>query len=680
MFSLRNTMLLIAAGLCLLSIGLRRTHAQAATQSATQSATPSGLVFFHEFYGSLGYTDPLAAAQLAQGSANGITFTPPVVNGVAQLVSPFSAQLMLRLPDAASPAGMSNDQIEAQAAAYSALAAANSQLTFTWDLMPEWDQSGGAWVPNGRPVYAGLSKAAAHAEFSGYYQSSFPQLMNDVSQPASSRNYLLAAVSDYPANAFDAYQMGVDLCMLERGIDELGDLSTGIAFLRGAARQYGRAWGIDLSSWRTSNNMATQYNDQNVLLGGWSASYLSRHYYAAYLAGANVLQNEAATYLNENGQLNPFGQATQDFAGVALQRHTDLGKPAVTAAFMVSADNGFDPKHGANNQANAVWYQDIPYSNGDFMINNVLQVAYPNHWLHGLTPGAPFANSAGVPFSAAAFQAYLAGGGDPRPYEPMPSTRWGDNVDIITTNISASALSAYKVIVLLGDVSLNSQLRANLTAWVNNGGVLAMNFNQTGPADTSLTGVTLKNAPPRQAATSYWVATQVEQSEPPYLYTPVGPGTATVLATNEFSDPLITQQTLGSGQVFLTTASYMQSSSLNQLLTHGTQLLDSLMTRYAIASVTGPPVEYIVNQLPGKIVVGVINNSGSVWSGNVVVYPNGASGWIVSEYITDQPVSFQWSAAGVTITPQVQPYGVGIFGFEYNPGTVAKTHRVNRRP
>ena len=109
-------------------------------------------------------------------------------------------------------------------------------------------------------------------------------------------------------------------------------------------------------------------------------------------------------------------------------------------------------------------------------------------------------------------------------------------------------------------------------------------------------------------------------------------------------------------------------------------MLDSLMARYAVANVTGPPVEYIVNQLPGKTVVGLINNSGSVWSGNVVVYSNGASGWTVSEYITDQPVSFQSSAAGVTITPQVQPYSVGIFGFEYNPATAAKVRKVNRRP
>jgi hypothetical protein len=36
-------------------------------------------------------------------------------------------------------------------------------------------------------------------------------------------------------------------------------------------------------------------------------------------------------------------------------------------------------------------------------------------------PGAPFS-------TAVAYQQFLASGGDPRPYEPMPFTRWGDGV------------------------------------------------------------------------------------------------------------------------------------------------------------------------------------------------------------------------------------------------------------
>lgn len=646
-------------------------------------AQPAPLRLFHEFYGSLGYTDPQAASQLQSGAANGLTFWPPVVTGVAQFAQLYGARLMLRLPDAASPAAMSDQQIQQQRADLQALAIANPQLEFSWDLMPEWDQSGGAWVPNGRPIYAGLSKRAAHAKFLDYYQSSFPMLMSDLSQPTSSRAYRLAAVTDYPANAFDAYQMGVDLCMIERAIDELGDLSTGITFLRGAAHQYGRPWGIDLSSWRTSNDMATQYTNSNVLLGGWSASYLSRHYYAAYLAGANVIQNEAATYLNPDGQLNPFAQATQDFADFALRRHPDLGRPAISAAFMLSSDNGFDPKHGIYNQSNAVWYQDIPYTTGDFMIDSVLRLAYPNHWLHGLTPGAPFANSSGVP-AVAGFQAYLAAGGDPRPYEPMPATRWGDNLDIVTTTIADTALRRYRLLVLLGDVAPDAALRDKLHAWVENGGILVINANQMTPADQAGAGISIKNAAPRQAASSTWVGTGVKQTELPYSYMQVQPVTAEVLAVNEFSDPLITSQKLGRGQIIVTTASYLQPNTRDQVLLHGTQLLDSLMARFAIASVTGSPVEYIVNQLPGKIVVALINNSGSAWNGSVAVPVTNQSQWTVQEYVNDQSVPFESTTGGVTISAQVPPYGVRVFGFEYTTTAAAKASparsRVNSRP
>src|SRR5579859_5132300 len=104
MFSLRNGILSIAAGLCLFSIGLTRSRAQA----PAPAPTPPGFVFFHEFFGNMAYTDPEAKTQLAQGTANGFTFTPPVVGGIAKLVQPFGAQVMLRLPDASSPAGMSD--------------------------------------------------------------------------------------------------------------------------------------------------------------------------------------------------------------------------------------------------------------------------------------------------------------------------------------------------------------------------------------------------------------------------------------------------------------------------------------------------------------------------------------------------------------------------------------------
>ncbi|MGD1091605.1 MAG: hypothetical protein ABSB35_06370 [Bryobacteraceae bacterium] len=637
---------------------------------SAKAASNSPFAYFQEFFGASGYSNPQAAEFLQGGTINGLTFTPPVVPGMAQLASTYGAGIMLRLPGAAAPAAISDIAIETQQANFEAQAASNPQLNFIWDLMPEWDQSGGAWVPQGRPSYVNLSKAAAYAKFINYYRQSYPALMNYLNQPAGNRKYRISAVTDYSANTFYAYEMGVDLCLLERSIDELADLSTGIAFLRGAARQYGRAWGIDLSSWRTSNDMATRYTNQNVLLGGWSASYLTRHSYVAFASGANMIQNEAATYSNPDGQLNPLAAATQAFADFALHRHPNLGSPAVSTAFLIDHDSGFDPKHGVYNQANAVWYQDIPYSNGDFMIDNLFRLAYPNHWLHGLTPGAPFANSSGIP-NTAGFRAFLSGGGDPRPYEPMPSTRWGDNLDIITTGAQAAALRQYKVIVLLGDVHLSSGLREDLRIWVEKGGVLVINSNQMTPADADLVGVTVTSSSPKSGTSSRWLSSRVSQSEAPYTYTPVRPVTAQVLAINENSDPLITQQDLGTGEVLLTTPSYMQSSAQNGILEICTQLLDSLMAKNSVASIAGPPVEYIVSQGPGSIVVTVVNNSGSDWTGTITVDPKDAV-TAVSEYTADQPVEFAASPAGATIPGQVPAYGVRVFGIEYAPTTLAK--------
>ena len=236
-----------------------------------------------------------------------------------------------------------------------------------------------------------------------------------------------------------AYEMGVDIALLERSIDELSDLSTGLAFVRGSSRQYDRRWGIDISTWRTSNNMATEFTGSGVFLGGWSPSYIRRHLYISFMSGAHVINIEPTLYYHSDGRLNPFGQMTKEFGDFALRRHTDVGRPVVPMALMLNFHHGFDAKHNLYNQYDAVWYGDIPYSTGDFMINNFWKEAYPGHWLHGLTPGAPFADGSGNP-DATRFQQYLSAGGDPRPYEPMGSTRWGDNIDVILNNASLATL------------------------------------------------------------------------------------------------------------------------------------------------------------------------------------------------------------------------------------------------
>jgi hypothetical protein len=532
-----------------------------------------------------------------------------------------------------------------------------------WNLMIEWDQGGGRWVPNGRPRYSGLTRPQAYSVFTNYYLNDSPPLGTYLQQPRSERACPLIAQTDYPANVAYAYAMGADIALLERSIDELSDISTGVAFVRGSSRQYDRKWGIDISTWRTSNNMATTFDSNGVLLGGWSPSYLRRHLYLSFMSGAHIVNLEPSLYYYSDGRLNPFGQMIKDFGDFSFRRHADVGRPVVPMALLVDFYHGFDPKHWLYNQYDAVWYGDIPYAPGDFMINNFLKVAYPDHAQHGLTPNAPFLNSSGAP-DATKFQQYLASGGDPRPYEPMTSTRWGDNLDVILSNASLTTLRQYKVIALLGDVPVDTNLASALQTWVQEGGVLVANTKQVTSAFEGLFGVT-RTQTMRTATTSTWVADNTNYTEPSFDYQVVTPVTATVLA-RAGQDAVITSNTVGLGKAILTTPSYLQSTDRTRLLNIGTRLVDSLHGSYLPAKVSGPPVEYVVNQAPGKVIVTLVNNSGSTWTGNIAMTAQGTV-TAVREYIADTNATYSASGSAVTVSGQVEPYDIRVYAVEFNP-------------
>jgi len=561
---------LVAGALCLslLAPGARAESERAAFFLST------------EFYGPLGYANPDAALTLRNGMANMVALWPPADAGMQRFVMSRDIRLNFLLQAATHVSRDSAASIESQRLAVAGICTAQPARGHLWSLMIEWDQSGGAWVPNGRPRYGGLTRAQAHGRFADYYLKQSPPLATYLRQPPTARPCRLAAVTDYSPNAFDAYEWGVDVGLLERGVDELGDVATGIAFMRGAGRQYDRPWGIDLSTWRTAADSATRFDAEGKQTGGWSPSYLRRHMYAAYMAGAHILQIEPTVFYGAGGSANPFGLTVKRFADFALRRHPDVGAPAVPTALMLDVHSGFDPKHGPYNQQHAVWYQDVAYSSGDFMIDNFLKLAYPDHWRHGTAPGAPFSTPSG-------YQRFLASGGDPRPFEPMPSTRWGDTFDVVLNTAPPSALRRYKVIVLLGDVVIDARLRPDLESWVRAGGTLVVNVGQVTSADETLLGVRLGSAE-RGGTTSRWLSDGAAFTEPPFRYKSVAPVAARVLATSGDGAPLITSNAVGAGRVILTTPDHLQTTARDRLLDVGARLFDHLHREHAPAVVTGP--------------------------------------------------------------------------------------------
>lgn len=616
-------------------------------------------------YGQNAYVNPECTRNLDEHMANGLGFNPPFSPGLEKFLTDRKVSTIFQMFGSRSTFGpgvgiAALDPKSVEALSRFAKSPRATGIKVIWDPMPEFDQSGGRWA-NPRPRYRGLTRKQAYKTFVEFFTGPHhAPLGNYLSRTLTERGYFICPTVDHPCHVAAAYEMGADMVQIERSIDELSDISTGIAFVRGLSRQYDKPWGIDVSTWRTSNDAATRFDAQGRFLGGWSPSYLSRHLYIAYLCGANMVSIEPTVYGNGR-KLNPFGEMCKEFGDFSLVRHKDVGRPVVNMALMLDFYNGFDPKHWLYNQGDAVWYWEIPYSDGDHMINNFFKVAYPNHWLHGLTPGAPF-NGPKRP-DVRQFKSYLAEGGDPRPYEPMGQTRYGDNLDIIYNNASAATLAKYKVIAMIGDVPLNEAMRPGLKQWVENGGILAVNAKQVAPEDEAFLGVKL-SPDTGDGTSSTWAGENKVIEEKPFTYTKVTPTTAAVIAITNGRDALITSKKVGRGEVILSTPAYLQTAAKDRLLNVGVKLFDALDGRYATAKVTGAPVEYIVNRGIGKTIVTVVNNSAGEWNGTIEMSkPAGA--YNTREWRSDQAVASQESGGKVTLSAAVPAYEIKIYAMEY---------------
>ena len=539
-------------------------------------------------------------------------------------------------------------------------------------------RSGTAQEENGLLVFpvTSLIRQAYYAAFMKYYTQTLQPIGKYIGMTRTQRGVTLEGMTDYAKSTHYAYDWGLDCQLLERAIDELGDIQTGISFIRGAARQYSRCWGIDISEFRVAGDGATSFSNTMRLTNGWSPSYLKRHMYISYMNGAHAVYMEPADYYT-NGQLNPLGQTLREFGNFALIRHPDVGTTVVPMAMMLDFSHGFEPKFGYYVQSDDVWNQDLPYQDGDYMTYNMLNTLFPGFRMHGRTPNAPW----GEPDQSGkrntqGYLDFLAKGGDPRPYEPIAPSRWGDQFDVILNNASADTLAKYKVITLVGNIVISDTLRPRLQQWVQNGGTLVVTGKQVTKSDQSLLGVTLTGEA-RQGGDAQWLADQTRYTEPAYTYTVVTPTSAAVIARNSAGDPLITKNSVGAGTVYFATPDYMQSNDKNtalgsettQLLNIGVRLLDTLITPLIPVQVQGQPILYTVNQGPDKTVILLSNNTGNTWSGELSVKkPSGS--YTVQEWTTDTLAASRDKNGQVTITASVPPYDLRIYAITYPPGTM----------
>lgn len=533
-----------------------------------------------------------------------------------------------------------------------------------WDIMPEWDSTDYAigrmefpfcWKNQNKPV---RTRQESFIAFKDYYLNMKP-LGDYLRQTRDQRGFNICSTSGNTWTPNYAYEFGADLAMLERDLDTIGDIQTGIAFTRGAGSQHNKPWGIDISEWRSAGNSATSYDSNNQRTGGWSESYHKRHLYISYMSGANIIRLEPV-YLLSGAQLNPFGKVVKDFADFALKKHKDRGTPVVPTALLLDHDSGWNPRYWTNQrsggQGDMVWFGTIPYSDGDWMLDNLFEMIYPGYWLHGTTPNAPWK-------SPEEYNQMVKDGLDTRPYEPMGSSRWGDSFDVLYNNATLEALQNYKMVMLAGGVAVDSKLKADLKKYVENGGVVVINTRQADiSSDEAFFGVKPAGGK-RTASDSKWMKEEETIREPEYEYSPITLTTAVPLASNGKGDILISQNTVGKGQVILTTLDYLQDKLHNQILNIGKRLMDEIQDKYSLVSIDGEDLLYLVNQDENRIIVTLVNNSGKTWDGNIVMNkPQGT--YTAMEWLEEKELGYTEEAGKIKIKAEVPAYDLRIYSLD----------------
>lgn len=531
---------------------------------------------------------------------------------------------------------------------------ATAGLRAWWDVMPEWDTEGGHWIQVGDTPFTASTRLGMYTNFRNYV-SAWTPLWTMLQTPQATRGFWQTSVCVWVSNVHYAYEWGLDMALLERAIDNVGDIATGISFIRGAGAQYNKPWGIDMAFWRSSANSASEYNTNGQLIGGFSESYIKRHTYISYMSGANMIHFEPVLYKHSSGALNPMGLMAQQFANFAVT-HPTRGQAVVPFALMLDFHHGFVPKHWLHRPDN-VWYTRLGYSTGDWMLENFFNVAYPGYDRHGLSTGWD-GGTAFVWTDWDAFHNWIIAGNDPRPFEPMPNSKWGNVFDVLLSNAPIEALNRYKVVMMAGGVAMTPSLNAMLTTWVTGGGTLIINSQQVTTSDATLLGVTLTGTT-RQSSSSKWLDTGITVGESLYSYQLVTPTTATVLARNSEGDPLVTRLSVGKGMVYLVTPNYMQDNSHSGLLKVGVRLLDDLVNTHRLGWVEGPSADYLTTQGTGFATVTVVNNSGTPWQGNVKI-KQGAPTQAV-EWTSDQVLPYTMMNGITTIAGTVPPYDVRVF-------------------
>lgn len=292
------------------------------------------------------------------------------------------------------------------------------------------------------------------AEAAEVVKAYFNRLAADARAKASPKELrLFSSINGHYCYQHYACEWGADIVGSEVG-ENINSTQAHIAFTRGAARQYGKPWLIDFSSWygpsMYDEDPRKTWGEYSGPDRGHSLSLHRRTYYVAYMAGAVVVVAEGG-WLNffRSQSPGPDGTLTLSRLGeegarfyAFTKRYPDRGIPYTPVGLLIDPLHGIFPGFGEKLAWNA-----FPYSPGDQRILDLWETFFPD----SLDVQAK-RNEKG----------YLV------------ASPYGDILDVILNNASDAILATYPVLLLAGEVTQEALLAERLRKYVRQGGTLLL--------------------------------------------------------------------------------------------------------------------------------------------------------------------------------------------------------------
>jgi len=464
---------------------------------------------------------------------------------------------------------------------------------------------------------------------------------------------------------------GFDAITLERNL-LCGNVNVGVAFLRGAAHQYGdRKWGLDFTCWVDMvppESRPTCFDEHGRQIEGVSPDLYFREWMTARMNGADFAHQifSEVGFFNlpfrpqEKRVLSPVGRKAVEFQALLTGPLQDVGRAVAPVAVLLDRNHGWCESRWDREFA---FGNKLPYLPTDRSVAAFFSYLFPGYEL-GTRGGMKYYQPDLPWFGYRQRDDALGHGADRRLMEKgvLADTRFGDIADVLVDNASADALSAYPLVIVLGGLVLEDRHLATLAEYVRGGGTLLLNAKHLPAQKTDWCGFTVAGSYRHYEGQTSCGLCDRQIDDYLYEYDAVQPFDGTrVLMHNEEDyagfPPLAVERRLGQGRVITSLVYHYTILKGEQLAPSVQHLLDHLVEPLLPWRVEGGPIQVILSESEGDAdaaYVTLLNQHETPWQGTI--RSNTGNAVAATDALTGTPLP----TAGATVAVTVDPFGVRV--------------------